>query len=115
MMENVIYNELRIRGFNVDVGTVPVRKKNAEGKLVRSQLEVDFIAHIGNRRYYIQSAHEMRDEEKMAQEMASLSNIDDDFKKIIVVADDISVKRNERGIVVMSIYDFLLRDNALEL
>ena len=115
MMENVIYNELRIRGFNVDVGTVPVRKKNAEGKLVRSQLEVDFIAHIGNRRYYIQSAYEMRDEEKMAQEMASLSNIDDDFKKIIVVADDISVKRNERGIVVMSIYDFLLRDNALEL
>ena len=115
MMENVIYNELRIRGFNVDVGTVPVRKKNAEGKLVRSQLEVNFIAHIGNRRYYIQSAYEMRDEEKMAQEMASLSNIDDDFKKIIVVADDISVKRNERGIVVMSIYDFLLRDNALEL
>ena len=115
MMENVIYDELRIRGFNVDVGTVHVRKKNAEGKLVRSQLEVDFIAHIGNRRYYIQSAYEMRDEEKMAQEMASLSNIDDDLKKIIVVADDISVKRNERGIVVMSIYDFLLRDNALEL
>ena len=115
MMENVIYNELRIRGFNVDVGTVPVRKKNAEGKIVRSQLEVDFIAHIGNRRYYIQSAYEMRDEEKLAQEMASLSNIGDDFKKIIVVADDISVKRNERGIVVMSIYDFLLRDNALEL
>ena len=115
MMENIIYNELRIRGFNVDVGSVSIRKRNKDGEVVRSQVEVDFIAHIGSRRYYIQSAYEMRDEEKMAQEMASLANIDDDFKKIIVVADDISVKRNERGIVIMSIYDFLLLENALEL
>jgi hypothetical protein len=115
LMENVIYNELRVRGFNVDVGVVSVRKQNEAGTQKRSQLEVDFVCNLGSKRYYIQSAYRMPDEEKLKQEEASLLNIDDSFKKIIIVGEDTPVLRNEAGITIMGIYDFLLHENSLEL
>jgi len=115
LMENVIYNELRVRGFNVDVGVVPVRNRNDEGNQKRAQLEVDFVCNLGSKRYYIQSAYRMPDEEKIKQEEASLVNIDDSFKKIIIVCEDTPVLRNEAGITTMGIYDFLLNPNSLEL
>lgn len=115
MMENIIYNELRIRGFNVDVGVVPIVKRNEEGKQERVRLEIDFVCNKGSRKYYIQSAYQMLDENKIRQEESSLRNVDDSFKKIIVVGSDIIIRRNEAGITTMGIYDFLLKDNALEL
>jgi predicted AAA+ superfamily ATPase len=115
LMENVIYNELRVRGFNVDVGVVPVRRRNPEGVLTRSQLEVDFVCNLGSRRYYIQSAFRMPDEEKREQEEASLVNIDDSFKKIIIVGEDTPVLRNDAGITTLGIYDFLLNENSLDI
>ncbi len=115
IMENAIYNELRMRGYNVDVGHVPLRRKDAEGHFMRSSLEVDFVCNMGNKRYYIQSAYRMMDEAKVAQEETSLINIPDSFKKIIVVGEDIHVHRSEYGITTMSVYDFLLNDNSLEL
>lgn len=115
MMENVIFNELRIRGFNVDVGVVPVVRMNAEGKQERVRLEIDFVCNKGSRKYYIQSAYQMLDEQKIKQEEASLRNVDDSFKKIIVVADNIIIRRSESGITTTGIYDFLLKENSLEL
>lgn len=115
MMENIIYNELRIRGFNVDVGVVPVVKRNAEGKQERVRLEIDFVCNKGSRKYHIQSAYQMLDEDKIRQEEASLRNVNDSFKKIIIVGGDIIIRRNEAGITTMGIYDFLLKDNSLEL
>lgn len=115
MMENIIYNELRIRGFNVDVGVVPIVRRNEDGKQERVRLEIDFVCNKGSQKYYIQSAYQMLDEQKIKQEEASLRNVDDSFKKIIVVADNIIVRRNEAGITTMGIYDFLLKENSLEL
>lgn len=115
MMENIVYNELRIRGFNVDVGVVPVFKRDSEGKMTRTHLEIDFVCNQGSKRYYIQSAYRMITEEKVEQEEASLRNVDDSFKKIIIQGEDILIKRNEVGITTMSIYDFLLNLNSLEL
>ena len=115
LMENVIYNELRIRGFQVDVGVVEKRAKNAEGKQEKSQLEIDFVANLGSKRYYIQSAFRLPDEEKVRQEKASLLSVNDSFKKIIIVKDVIKIQRDEKGIVTMGMYDFLLNDNSLEL
>ncbi len=114
IMENVIYLELLKRGFSVDVGIVETSKRNAEGKIVRNYAEVDFIANRGNNKFYIQSAFAMDTEEKQAQEKNSLLNIKDFFKKIIVVKDDIQRKRDENGIVTMSIYDFLLDETSIE-
>lgn len=114
LMENIIYNELRARGFQVDVGVVPIRKISNDGKRVRTQLEVDFIATLGSRKYYIQSAFAIPDESKEKQEKASLLNIDDSFKKIIVVKDVINIKRDNDGITTISIYDFLLKENSLD-
>lgn len=114
IMENVIYLELLKRGFSVDVGIVETSKRNAEGKIVRNYVEVDFIANRGNNKFYIQSAFAMDTEEKQAQEKNSLLNIKDFFKKIIVVKDDIKRKRDENGIVTMSIYDFLLDKESIE-
>lgn len=114
LMENVIYNELRARDFQVDVGIVETRSASESGKRQRKQLEIDFIANQGSRRYYIQSALSLPDEEKVRQEKASLINIPDSFKKIIVVKDIINVRRDEDGITTMSIYDFLLDENSLE-
>lgn len=115
IMENVIYNELRSRGYSVDVGVVEKRVRNEEGKEERKYLEIDFIANLGSKRYYIQSAFNMPTEEKRMQEKASLINVGDSFKKIIIVKDVINVTRDEDGITTMSIYDFLLKDDSLEL
>ena len=115
LMENVIYNELRSRGYSVDVGMVEKRGVNKDGKEYRSQLEIDFVANLGSKRYYIQSAFSMPTDEKRIQEKASLVNINDSFKKIIIVKDIVNVTRDEAGITTMSIYDFLLKENSLEL
>lgn len=112
LMENVIYNELRARGFQVDVGVVPYRRP---GTQERAQLEIDFVANLGSRRYYIQSALQIPNEEKEQQEKASLLKVNDSFKKIVVVKDVIHVQRDEKGITTMSIYDFLRKKNSLEL
>ena len=115
IMENIIYNELLVRGFNVDVGVVEHVEKNEDGKVVRKRLEVDFVCNLGSRRYYIQSAFAIPDQEKMEQEQNSLVRIDDSFKKIIVVKDRIKLWRNEKGIVIMGIMDFLLNPDSLDL
>ena len=114
IMENAIYLELIKRGFAVDVGIVETSKRNAEGKIVRNYAEVDFVANSGNNKFYIQSAFAMNSEEKKEQEKNSLLNIKDFFKKIIVVADDIKRKRDDNGIITISIYDFLLDEKSLE-
>lgn len=115
LMENMIYNELRVRGFNVDVGFVPVVAKDENGKQLRFSLEVDFICNLGSKRYYIQSAYRMESDEKIKQEQASLLKVDDSFKKIIVIGEETPVIRDVSGITTMSIYDFLLKENSLEL
>ena len=115
LMENMIYNELKIRGFNVDVGVVPIVTKDENGKQQRSSLEVDFVCNLGSKRYYIQSAYRMESDEKMRQERASLLRVDDSFKKIIVIGEESPVIRDESGITTLGIYDFLLKDNSLEL
>lgn len=113
IMENVIYNELKIRGFQVDVGVVEHRTTDTNGKTVRKQYEVDFVVNQGSQRYYIQSAFVMPTDAKERQESASLLNIDDTFKKIIIVKDHIKPKRNEDGIVTIGLIDFLLRPEIL--
>lgn len=112
LMENAIYNELVYRGFSVDVGVVEINTTE-NGRNVRKQLEVDFVANQGNRRYYIQSAYAIPDNEKMEQEQASLIHIPDSFKKIIVVGSGMPLWRNEQGITIMNIYDFLLDKDSL--
>ena len=112
IMENVIYNELIYRGYNVDVGVVQVRSNDGNKK---KQLEVDFVANQGNKRYYIQSAFALPDQEKMDQEQASLIKISDSFKKIIVVNSNTPVWRNDKGILVMNLYDFLLNEDSLDM
>ena len=114
LMENIIYNELIYRGFNVDLGIVEISAIQ-ESKQIRKQLEVDFTANLGNRRYYIQSAYAIPDLQKMEQEQASLIRIPDSFKKIIVVNNYSPLWRNESGITIMNIYDFLLKPNSLDL
>lgn len=113
IMENIIYNELRTRGFHVDVGMVETREPDKNGKLKRKQLEVDFVVNQGSQRYYIQSAFAMPTLEKEAHESASLLKIKDSFKKIIIVKDDIKPKRNEDGILTIGLKDFLLDKNSL--
>ena len=115
LLENVIYNELLIRGFNVDVGVVSKQIRTDDGCRVRRNYEVDFVCNQGSKRYYIQSAYKMIDEEKVRQEENSLRNIDDSFKKIIILGESTPVIRNEYGITIISIYDFLLNNNSLEL
>ena len=114
IMENIIYNELRVRGFQVDVGTVEERTTDKNNKTIRRQYEVDFVANQGSKRYYTQSAFARPDEAKVRQETASLTRIDDSFKKIIVVKDDIMPKRDENGIVTIGIMDFLLHPDSLD-
>jgi hypothetical protein len=115
LMENVIYNELRIRGFNVDVGVVPAVIYDKDGRQKRVSYEIDFVCNMAAQRYYIQSAYRMDSEEKVRQEQNSLRNVADSFKKIIVVGNHSLVERNDYGITTMSIYDFLLNENSLEL
>lgn len=112
-MENIIYNELITRGFNVDVGVVSIQRRDTDGNMIRRQLEVDFVCNKGSRRYYIQSALEIPTEEKMKQEEKSLLNIGDSFKKIIITKDMPAPMYNDDGILMMSIYDFLLNDESL--
>ena len=107
-MENIIFNELIGRDFNVDVGLVCVRKDDESGKITRKQLEVDFVCNKGSKRYYVQSAFAIPDDAKMQQESNSLLRIDDNFKKIIVVKDTPAPWYTDDGILVISVYDFLL-------
>lgn len=113
-MENIIFNELLSRDFNVDIGLVVVSQKDNDGRLIRKQLEVDFVCNKGSKRYYVQSAFAIPDTEKMQQESNSLLRIDDSFKKIIVVKDTPAPWYTENGILVIGIYDFLLNMNSLD-
>ena len=115
LMENIIYNEVLVRGFNVDVGVVEYTTKDKNNKKMRKQLEVDFVCNKGSNRYYIQSAYSIPTKEKMEQEEQSLIKIDDFFKRIIIVENDIKLWRNEKGIVIMGLKQFLLDDNSLDL
>lgn len=115
LMENIIYNELRARGFRVDVGMVEKKEKNEKGFYEKKRLEVDFIANKGNNKYYIQSAYSLPTTEKVKQEKKSLVNINDSFKKIIIVKDIIKLQRDEDGIVTISLFDFLMDESSLEL
>ena len=115
IMENIIYNELITRGYGVDVGIIEIRKHDKEGKWSRTQLEVDFIANLGSKKYYVQSALSIPDREKEIQESRSLMNINDSFKKIIIVKDHIMPRRNEDGILTIGLFDFLLKEDSLDL
>lgn len=113
-IENVIYNELRMRGYSVDVGVVTITKRDEIGKLVRKQLEVDFVCNQGDKRYYIQSAYSIPDEQKRNQKIRPFRRIDDSFKKIIITKDNVPTHYDEYGVLIMNIYDFLLDFQSLE-
>ena len=115
VMENIIYNELKIRGYNVDIGVVSVYGTGKNGKTVLKNYEVDFIATQGSKKYYIQSAFSITNTDKLKQENNSLVNIKDSFKKIIVVKDNIKPRRDDNGITTIGIYNFLLDENSLNL
>lgn len=114
-MENILYNELVMRGFNVDIGVVEKHTKNSKGQNTTTLLEVDFVCNKGSQRYYVQSAYSIPDSEKMKQEQESFNRIDDSFKKIIVVQDNVVPWHNEKGYLIINILDFLLNQNSLEL
>lgn len=113
IMENIIYNELLIRGYSVDVGVVEARVKNEKEEWSRRQYEVDFVANLGYKRYYIQSAPAMPDKEKLSQECNSLRNIADGFKKIIIVRDNVNPWYTDDGVLILGLYDFLLDASSL--
>ena len=113
-MENIVYNELLIRGYNVDVGIVDAYAKDKTGKTVRKQLQVDFVVNQGSQRYYIQVAYDMTSEEKQIQELNSLRNIPDSFKKIVIVNGTKKPWRNDEGFVIMGMKHFLLNENSLD-
>ena len=113
IMENIIYNELRYRGYNVDVGVVEARETK-DGKTQRKQLEIDFVANQGNKRYYIQSAYYIPDEDKMRQETQSFDKTNDSFKKIIIIEKNMKPRRNEKGYLIIGVKEFLLNPNSLE-
>ena len=115
LMENLIYNELRLRGMSVDVGVVVKNEKDANGVSVRKQLEVDFVCNQGNQRYYIQSALRLPSEEKREQEVRSLKSINDSFRKFVITEDLISRYHDNEGITYMNIYEFLLDENSLQI
>lgn len=115
IMENIIYNELIYRGFRVDIGIVEVCEKQADGTFRQKQLEVDFIANKGSQRYYIQSAFDLPTDEKTRQEIRPYLAIEDSFKKIVVTKNHMKLQRDENGIATMSIYDFLLNPDSLDL
>ncbi len=115
LMENIIYNELLIRGYNVDVGVVEQYTKDKDGSSIKKQLEIDFVCNQGSKRYYIQSALNIDDDEKRKQELRPLLNVKDFFKKIIIVKDDIVPWHNEEGILIIGVKEFLLKENSLDL
>ena len=114
-MENIIFNELKVRGYNVDVGVVVMNEVDKNGKKIRKQLEVDFVCNKGSKRFYIQSAYALPDKEKMEQEQRSLVNTGDGFKKIIITKDAVAPLYNDEGILVISVYDFLLNPDSMEI
>lgn len=114
IMENIIYNELRFRGYKVDVGVVESREKDENGKEIRKQLEIDFIATLGSKKYYIQSAYAIPDEEKYKQETRSFDKANDSFKKIILVEKSMKPRRDDNGYVCMGVKEFLLDEGSLE-
>lgn len=114
-MENIIFNELKVRGYNVDVGVVVMNEVDKNGKKIRKQLEVDFVCNKGSKRFYIQSAYALPDKEKMEQEQRSLVKTGDGFKKIIITKDAVAPLYNDKGILVMSVYDFLLNPDSMEI
>ena len=113
-MENIIFNELKMRGFNVDVGVIVQYDTNEKGNSIRKQLEIDFVCNQGSKRYYIQSAYAISDQAKMEQEQRSLMLTGDFFKRIIITKDAPAPYYNESGMLIMSVYDFLLNENSLE-
>ena len=113
-MENIIFNELKMRGFNVDVGVIVQYDTNEKGNSIRKQLEIDFVCNQGSKRYYIQSAYAIPDQAKMEQEQRSLMLTGDFFKRIIITKDTPAPYYNESGVLIMSVYDFLLNENSLE-
>ena len=113
-MENVIYNELCMRGYNVDVGVINVSERDEKGNSVRKQLEVDFVCNSGSRRIYIQSAYSLPDEEKRTQEIRPFRKIDDSFKKILITRDIVKAHYDRNGILTLNIFDFLLDRDAIE-
>lgn len=115
LMENLIYNELIYRGYNVDVGVVEVFEHNKENVTIRKQFEIDFVCNQGSKRYYIQSAYSIDSREKEKQELRSLIKVNDFFKKIIVVKDDIEPWHNEEGVLIVGIKEFLLNENSLDI
>ena len=115
IMENILYNELNMRGFQIDIGVLDKYSKDANQKTIKSSYEVDFIATKGSQKYYIQSAYHMNSPDKEAQEKFSLRNIGDSFKKVIIIRDNIRPRRDESGILTIGVKQFLLEDNALEL
>ena len=114
-MENIIFNELKIRGFNVDVGVIMHYDTNEKGNSIRKQLEIDFVCNKGSKRYYIQSAYAIPDQAKMEQEQRSLMLTGDFFKRIIITKDTPAPYYNENGVLIMSVYDFLLNENSLDI
>ena len=114
-MENIIFNELKMRGFNVDVGVITQYGTNEKGNSIRRQLEIDFVCNKGSKRYYIQSAYAIPDQAKMEQEQRSLMLTGDFFKRIIITKDTPAPYYNEAGVLIMSVYDFLLNENSLEI
>ena len=112
-MENVIYNELRMRGFNVDVGVITTTDKNKEGKVARKQLEVDFVCNLGSSRYYIQSVYSLPDETERSKIIRPFRKIDDSFKKIIITKDIVQPYYDDYGILTINIYDFLLNPQII--
>ena len=114
-MENIIFNELKIRGFNVDVGVIIQYDTNEKGNSIRKQLEIGFVCNQGSKRYYIQSAYAIPDQAKMEQEQRSLMLTGDFFKRIIITRDTPAPHYNENGVLLMSVYDFLLNENSLNI
>ena len=114
-MENIIFNELKIRGFNVDVGVIMHYDTNEKGNSIRKHLEIDFVCNKGSKRYYIQSAYAIPDQAKMEQEQRSLMLTGDFFKRIIITKDTPAPYYNENGVLIMSVYDFLLDENSLDI
>lgn len=112
-MENIIFNELKMRGFNVDVGVIMQYETNEKGANIRKQLEIDFVCNQGSKRYYIQSAYAIPDQAKMEQEQRSLMLTGDFFKRIIITKDTPAPYYNESGVLIMNVYDFLLNENSL--
>ena len=113
-MENISFNELKVRGFNVDVGVITQYGRNEKGNSIRKQLEIDFVCNQGSKRYYIQSAYAVSDTAKLEQEQRSLMMTGDFFQRIIITKDTPAPHYNETGVLIMTLYDFLLADNRYE-